>query len=405
MRILVLDTIHGGNVIGSAFESAGLTVDRVDVYRNDSMVDADTAETRSYDLVIAPVHLDPDYSLLRSQDAPVISHHEAVRMLLSDKVPHPMIEITGARGKTTTAHALASVMPGAGVLLSSRGLTMYPEQKNLMHTSITPASILPAARAAEKCGGFLIAEESLGVTGAGDLAILTSDMTYRFAAGKRDALAQKIMALRSCRNVLLPPGIACDLPAAIHLENVAKVTGTQCRISGENFSGNFSSDLLKEDAYRIPLMLAGTAACMLGINPVGLSGFTGVEGRMHVRKEGDLLIVDNANSGTNRDTTIAAAKLAREKSGENSLTLVIGIEDGDGKVCEGFPDDEIVDTICRIRPARLILVGSVLDPPILPPEATAGMYIYRAPSLTAARESAVRATGHGPIVLAVKTWR
>jgi len=271
--------------------------------------------------------------------------------------------------------------------------------------SITPASVITAAQAAVGQGGWLIAEESLGVTGAGDLAILTSGQTYRFAAGKRDALEYKVRTLRSCKSVLLAPGIAWSIPGAVRVDDAAEVEGIRCQIATKQGGGVFENPLLAEEAYRIPLMLAGTAACLLGLDPAPLSGFCGVEGRMEVRKEGRIVIVDNANSGTNRDTTIAAASLARDTSGCETLTLVIGTGEGDGRVCEGFPDAEIADTICRIRPNRLILVGGVLDPPLLPPDAVSGTFVSRAPTLSAAREAAISATDQGAIVLAVKTWR
>jgi len=405
MKILVLDTIHGGMEIGSAYEAAGMSVDRVDVYRNSGPIDTGTALRRSYDLVIAPVHLDPDHPLLVSQAAPVVSHHEAVRMLLGSAVPRPMVEITGKRGKTTTASALATLMPGPGVLLSSLGMVLYPPRQVISRMSITPASVLPAAIAAHQAGGWLIAEESLGVTGAGDLAILTSPETYRCAAGKKDALAQKIASLRSCRKILLAPGVSCDLPEAIHSEDVAVVNGTACRITTGKNTYSFSNNLLGLDAYKTPLMLAGTAASLLGIDPAPLSQFSGITGRMSVQREGDLLIVDNANSGTNAETTIAAAQYAREWSGCDQVTLVIGTEPGDGKVCEGFPDGEIAAAIRRIRPHRLFLVGPSLDPQNFPPDAVAGVRIHRAPTFAKGRAGAVSATDHGSIVLAVKTWR
>ena len=72
---------------------------------------------RRYDLLVAPVHLDPGYPLLSTIQAPRITHHLAVRMLLAGKTPRPMIEVTGARGKTTTAHAIAHGLEGPGVLL------------------------------------------------------------------------------------------------------------------------------------------------------------------------------------------------------------------------------------------------------------------------------------------------
>ncbi len=110
--------------------------------------DVTTALTRNYDLIVAPVHLDPNHPLLHFSRAPVISHHEAVRQLLGEKTPEPMIEITGTRGKTTTAHALAFLMEGAGILHTSTGTYQFPEKKWLSQSSITPGSVLAAARMA-----------------------------------------------------------------------------------------------------------------------------------------------------------------------------------------------------------------------------------------------------------------
>ena len=77
MHILVLDTIHGGKAIGEAFAARGDHVDCVDVYRGQGGIDGKTAMSRDYDLIVAPVHLDPDHPLLHFSKAPVISHHEA----------------------------------------------------------------------------------------------------------------------------------------------------------------------------------------------------------------------------------------------------------------------------------------------------------------------------------------
>ncbi len=174
MNILVLDTIHGGADIAAAYERAGHVVDAVDIYRGTTPAEESRAMTRSYDLVVAPVHMDPEYPILTGKTCPVITHHEAVRSLLGAQVPAPMVEITGSRGKTTTAHALAHLLPGNGILHTSAGTYEYPDQKLLFTKSITPASVLAAAEHAKHINGWLIAEESLGVTGAGNLAIITS---------------------------------------------------------------------------------------------------------------------------------------------------------------------------------------------------------------------------------------
>ena len=83
--------------------------------------------------------------------------------LLGNDLPQPMIEITGARGKTTTAHALASLLPGNGILHTSNGTFRFPEKNWILRSSITPGSVLAAVKLAQEIHGWLIVEESLGM--------------------------------------------------------------------------------------------------------------------------------------------------------------------------------------------------------------------------------------------------
>ncbi len=409
MRILLLDTIHGGSEIGAAFARAGNSVDAVDVYRGTTPDSADRAANTTYDLVVAPVHLDPTHLLLARRTArePVISHHEAVRRLLDGKIPHPMIEITGAQGKTTTAHALAHLLPGPGILHTSTGTYAMPGLRLLFKKSITPASVLDASEKAVSCGGWLVAEESLGVTGAGDLAIITSPLDYRCAARKKSALAEKVASAQKSRRLLVVPAIPASAHAgAVQLDDVASISGPTCTISVGGHSGTFTNPLLTLPGYRVPLALAGTAALLFGYDPAPLSTFPGVEGRMSVRKEKNILIIDNSNSGTTAETTIEATRYARSCAGSPGITLVIGTVKGDGAVCEGFPDDQILMAVRTIRPRILIWVG---DPPSADenPESSPSPLTIDAvcPSLEEAERCAIDRTSTGSIVLAVKTWR
>ncbi|MCM2466218.1 coenzyme F430 synthase [Methanoculleus oceani] len=384
MRILVLDTIHGGAELAGALRGAGHEADEVDVYRGKAGTSIEEALVRTYDLVTAPVHLDPDHPLLR-RHGPAVSHHEMVQRVLEERLPHPFIEITGARGKTTTAHALASLLPGPGILHTSTGTYRYPERELLWKKSITPASLIAAAHEAERIGGWLVAEESLGVTGAGDVAVLTSTEDYPIAAGKKQAIAEKCRLLSRARRIVLPPGI--DLPGATAADGMVSFEGQTCRFSGNGISGAFANPLCTLAGYRTPLMLAAATACVLGVDPSPLGRFAALPGRMAARREGDLLILDNANSGTNIATTVEAARYARELSGNGPLTIVIGEEAR--AVCEGFSAEDVRRTVAAIEPAATVYVGEGH------PAATidAGLAIAR--SITPA----------GAIVLAVKTWR
>ncbi len=385
MDLLVLDTIHGGLDLARHLSAAGHRVDCVDVYRGEEGIPADLARTRRYDRVIAPVHLDPDHPLLAL--APVRSHHQAVAMLLQGRAPRPMVEISGAQGKTTTAHALAHAMPGAGILHTSRGTCGYPERAPIQRTSITPASVLEAAALARQRNGWLIAEESIGVSGGGDLAILTSAKDFRIAAGKRSALAEKWRSMKRAPLCLLPAGCGARAPNGVSVEDAVQCRGNECIYTCNGWIGSFKNPLLTLSAYREPLMLATAAACLLSVDPAPLASFSALEGRMAHRWSGEVLILDNANSGTSAETTVEAAAYARALAGRSDLTLVIGEESR--AVCEGFPEESIQAAIAAIRPDRVVRVGENGETATL-----------------AGGEAIARSiTGRGSILLAVKTWR
>jgi hypothetical protein len=168
--------------------------------------------------------------------------------------------------------------------------------------------------------------------------------------------------------------------------------------------GKFQNPLLRLDAYRTSLMLAGAAACLMGIDPAPLSTFLPVEGRMTVRQYGDVTVVDNSNSGTNSASTLEAARYAREVSKIEDITLVIGQEQGDGAVCEGFSDSGILDALHAVNPCQIIIVGRACTggPGSEIPDA---LKFTRVASLSEGLEAACRLTRKGSIVLAVKTWR
>ncbi|MCU0631136.1 MAG: penicillin-binding transpeptidase domain-containing protein, partial [Methanoregulaceae archaeon] len=242
MDLLVLDTIHGGKEIGDALVAKGHHVDMVDVYHGAGSDGSLSLESSSYDRVIAPVHLDPDHPVLKKlQNTPRISHHEAVKWILGENLPSALVEITGAQGKTTTAHAIAHILPGCGILHTSRGTFRYPEKEKLFQRSITPASLLLAVNLARELGGWLVAEESLGVTGAGDLVVITSDLDYRCAAGKKSAFAIKMDSSLRARRILVAPGVYSSRPDTVHADTVVRIDGNRSDYNYNGIVGSFEN--------------------------------------------------------------------------------------------------------------------------------------------------------------------
>jgi plasmid stability protein len=397
MNILVLDTVHGGLELTATLRGMGHFVDIIDVYWGRFGIDPEIARERAYDIVVAPVHLDPGYPLFKELSSPVITHHQAVRWILGKKRPGLFIEITGARGKTTTAFALAHLLPGPGILHTSMGTFQYPEKELLWKKSITPASVIPACREAVRIGGWLIAEVSLGFTGSASLGIITSPEDYRFAGGKRQALAEKVRSGQGMPVLITAPGI--DAAGAVKVEDVVKVRGESCSRSMPDEEEMFKNPLLPREGYRVPLMLAAAAGWMLGFEPAGLASFQPLEGRMDGSWHGSLFIVDNSNSGTNKFTTLLAAGYGRDTTGKGCSTLVIGKEDG--AVCEGFPLEDVEEVIETITPVSVILVGQEYEQIRVPD----GVAKTRATSLEEGRDRAIANTSDGTIILSVKCWR
>ncbi len=402
MKILVLDTIHGGKTLAESLKRSGHVVDTVDVYRgkNGSVSEDEAAET-GYDLIAAPVHLDPGYRLLHLHNTGVITHHEAVALAAQVPAGTKLVEITGARGKTTTAHAIAHLMDGDGILHTSRGTVRYPEREEIFKRSITPATIAEVLSAAGNECRWIVAEESLGVTGLGDLGILTSGDDYPIAGGKKSALKEKIRLLGRCRNALLAPGAAAGITGAFYASDIAEAKGNTCRYDFNGIKGEFENSLLTVEGYREALITAAAAGCILGTDPSRLGSFQALKGRLSHETINGTLIVDNSNSGVNRMTAVSASRYARSIMPEGRQVLVIGIEEDN--ICEGFSDDDIAGAINEIMPYAVVVISK--NPESVRKRIPEEIIFETASTLPEGTTKALAFGGDRTIVLSVKTWR
>lgn len=397
MDLLVLDTIHGGALLADELALRGHRVEAVDVYHGAGP----HPDPGAFDAVIAPVHLDPDHPLVAGAGR-LVTHHEAAGRLLKDDRPDLLVEVTGARGKTTTAFAVAQTLDGPGVLHTSAGTFRYPGRRLLWRRSITPAQVLPAARAAAAMGGWCVAEESLGVTGAGDLAVLTSGDDYAIAAGKRSALAAKLASASRSPRLLVADGVTATYPDLVRAGSLAPCDGAVCR----SHAGPIENALSILPAYRNAIQLAAAAARLLGSDPRRLASMGPVPGRLAARSEAGRTVVDDANSGTSRLTACEASAYARVLSPGLPLSLVVGEEYR--AVCDGFSPGDVAGAVATVDPDLAVIVG----PPALRGAALDDLAgtgwsgaILEAGTLDAGRAAALWAGGAGPVVLAVKTWR
>lgn len=340
----MLDTIHGGSVLAEALIRKGYDVDALDVYRG-GFLSADEARARKYDVITAPVHLDSDNPLLHIQE--VISHHEMTAKLCGT-LPIPLIEITGSRGKTTTAFAISHVMGRNGIIHTSRGT--FHDDTLLFKKSITPASLLFAVTSAEKQkADWIVVEESLGVAGCGCLGILTSTEDYPICSGKRSALAAKLASLKRCSKVLVPAGIEKET-GWISVDELVTAEGDSIKYA----EGSFSNSLVTIPVYQNALKFAAATALLLGKDPSVLASFHAVEGRMRLYEEDGVPVLDNANSGINASISKEAGTYLKSIAGKD-IFLVIGEEKH--AVCDGFSQQSIDDVISFLQPKEVFFVS------------------------------------------------
>lgn len=416
-NIAVLDMTHGGVIIARKLRELEFNVTGVDVYGTLSaeqcnslkadgiqVVDKD-CHIDDFDLLISPVHLYPDHIMLRQareKRIPLISHHRAVGEILAftDTGEYPLIiEVTGTKAKTSTASLLADMISRelTVVLHTSRGLELWEDGVcKVIHKglSIAPGSILQAMDIAGSLGRKIdayIFEISLGITGCGNVGIITTlDMDYLIAGKTAMASEAKVMSLlnypsnaliilnencsRSLEQLERPPGTRNITTFSI-LENGESVTtdADYCLLMQKNSffitSGKGQIELFLADGYDAKsYMTAFAASCVAALEiaiPLEnvketIRQFRGLQGRMQERTEEDIRVLDNSNSGMDIVSVEKALDLCLKR--KRRVTMVLGEEAA--QVCEGLPPEDVANLIRRRLEDmdELILVGERMKP-------------------------------------------
>jgi UDP-N-acetylmuramyl pentapeptide synthase len=408
-KIAVLDLTHGGAVIARKLRNISDSIAVVDVYRTLSIESLNSLENEGiktstepldpldFDIIIAPVHLDPGYPMLAGAgNIPIISHHQAVGQILStyDIANKTLIELTGTKAKTSTAILLADILSMKKKVIShtSRGLedrsTGTIIEKGL---SITPASILTALDAVNDAGidfDVFIAEVSIGGTGYADIGIITTIANdYKIANNKKlasDAKRRMILdaktgsklvvnndALRffgACRNDIEVISFTDSIDAScnVYFEDIDKNGGTIAYFLGKkhgkiHIRGTQDYDIA---SYKTAFVCATAAALVLDLDSDTIEkaflGFKGALGRMTKKSVDGRILIDNSNSGMDIRTAQKALKYAQEEEGR--IVMVLGEEAKE--VCEGLDPSGVEHFINNHinELGALVLVGERMKP-------------------------------------------
>ncbi|MDR1954692.1 MAG: coenzyme F430 synthase [Candidatus Methanoplasma sp.] len=377
LRVLILDIVHGGEILAEEYLKRGHSVDCVDVYgsaKEDTISGLEgigasfhrKVPKGHYDILMMPVHC-PDAFLDGVTYDERRSFHQAVGELSEGR---SRIEVTGVKGKTSCCYLLAHILAldGRSIFLHTsrgRGEWKYGEHRIEGKASIAPTSILRLP-----CGhDTVIAEVSLGGSGRAELTIITNlAEDYGIAADTRKASDAKSSIFSEGKNIV--PRSELDVwskynkklicfGGRLELSEKTEI-GKPARISID-YDGRYELEL--QGSY-LHLQYTDTIEAVLeachemGIPAdqvvKGLETFSGVPGR------GELKHSDKGWEITDRNPGISHMSVAKtldtlEKMGIVGDTLVV-LDPVDRMVCEKM-DTERIRGIVEKKGARFCLAG------------------------------------------------
>jgi hypothetical protein len=384
LKILILDMTHGGDILALEYVERGEDVTCVDCYKTlsaeicqqltESGVRClETAPSERFDLLVSPIHCS-DSLLGEAEFDRRMTFHQAVGELTTMR--KMTIEVTGARGKTSTCHVLSHMLNHFSrsiIQVTSRGIHHYKGDVKTVEerASIAPSTVLQISKM-ETPFDTGVFEVSLGGTGMGDVSIITTlGENYPIAGGTRTAfdgkkqminLAQKVVVIPEEERELWSPHIApgiwittfgeggnvdaqLDAPLEIGEEVEIKF---KCHPVGE-FSTTIKGDFL------VPIYLKPMAAALIGLKSCGiampllcesLNDFRGVPGRGEIYRENETWIVRDRNPGVSAHSVEYELSILEDYYNATDIGLVI--EPVSRKVCEKLSLQDM-DTIFEVH--------------------------------------------------------
>lgn len=258
MKVLVIDATHGGITLSKAFMERGEDVTCVDVHKTitDRQIEElakqfcmmrSMPDPSKYDLIVKPVHY-PNLEFAGLEQR-VVTHHQAVRILLKDRINFPIVEITGSFGKTTSAMCAISILGESKSILAltSKGIS-FTEDGNTKFircgVSAAPANIINAIDLSPQKPDLAIFEVSLGGTGMADLGIIKNVYdNYPIAKATSCALEAKLSMVNNRKN---PSTVLINADDKM----LSKINGVQ-KFSSEGFHAHVMANNVRVGASGI----------------------------------------------------------------------------------------------------------------------------------------------------------
>ncbi len=389
MKILILDTVHGGGILADKYPGPGDDVTCVDVYKVTPRDELDRLKSKGftvsnevprgeYDTVLMPIHC-PDSFLEGIVYGERKFFSQAVGELIDDG--RFRIEVTGVKGKTGFCCLLAHILTTAGMKVlvqTSRGRGSWVDGGLCSEETV---SIAPPSMLTLPDGDFdaVICEVSLGGSGKADISCITNLIEdYPIAAGTRKASEGKTSILNG--NINIVPKEEIEFWKGRGAGNVIGYggriavmgnpsLGVPLRVRAEY--GNGFETLLKgnylalEYIYAFEMALEVCEAMGIPESSVelGLSSFKGVPGR------GEVSFSDGRWTVTERNPGISARSVERTFSTMRQMRSLDGavavLDPVNRKVCCKM-DFEAIKKVASEYGVTIIITDGSGKTPSLP---------------------------------------
>lgn len=388
MKILVLDTTHGGAVLAKRYAARGDEVTIVDVYHNAprdlimglrrlGIRTEDAAPAAHFDMVTMPCHC-PDEFLGQCTYDERIWFSQSVNELVKDR--RFRIEVTGVKGKTSTCYVTAHILSAWGkhvYLHTSRGSGPYGMGRHFVTdlVSIAPPYILEHPKGEYD---VVIDEVSLGGSGKADIACITNLVeNYGIARNTRKAEEAKSFVLCDKVNVVKESEVpiwekygkplrgyrsrvtpACDPEFAKPLKVSVDYGGEKSQI--ELDASYLSLQYL--DAMDAALEICDAMGVPEDVVLGALRTFKGVPGRGEVSVEGGVRWLRERNPGISHMSVARTLECLRRMNALDNAVLVI--DPVSIKVCDKLDKDLIKEVADSYGVEFVLARGDGTEPEI-----------------------------------------